>query len=177
MKDLFVNRSWHCRGNGAEGESPSQEPPRIRLDVPMGTSYYEIQESIFRQAWQLAGTQLRAAVALGITPDTISRFLRRCDRMRNDRPQALATSPMALPPKPGHRATASASAENGPEVGRWSAQEGSGEDLSPARAILGDQVNQQENQVLVALTSSSENAQEEIVPSPDPSDDFEGNEW
>ncbi len=46
----------------------------------MGTSYYEIQESIFRQAWQLAGSQLRAAIALGITPETISRFLRRCDR-------------------------------------------------------------------------------------------------
>ena len=55
---------------------------RLHLDVPLGTTYYEIQEMIFRQAWQLAGTQLRAAVALGITPDTISRFLRRCDRER-----------------------------------------------------------------------------------------------
>jgi len=58
-----------------------QERPRIRIDVPLGTSYLEIQASIFRQAWQLAGTQLRAAVALGLTPDTISRVLKRCERM------------------------------------------------------------------------------------------------
>ena len=72
----------HDPGKAASGESVPQEPPRIRIDVPMGTSFYEIQEDVFRQAWQLAGTQLRAAVALGITPETLSRFLRRCSRER-----------------------------------------------------------------------------------------------
>jgi hypothetical protein len=49
----------------------------IYVDVPLGTPYAEIQAMVFRQAWHLAGTQLRAALALGITPETISRVLRR----------------------------------------------------------------------------------------------------
>ncbi len=69
------------RANGAESRSSNPPaPPRIRIDVAFGTSYLEIQSSIFRQAWQMAGTQLRAAIALGITPETISRVLRFCDR-------------------------------------------------------------------------------------------------
>jgi len=72
--------SQHGRRHGADRESTPQEAPRIRIDVPLGTSYAEIHVSVFRQAWQLAGTQLRAAIALGITADTISRVLRRCDR-------------------------------------------------------------------------------------------------
>jgi hypothetical protein len=71
--------------NSAENRSSNQH--RIRIDVPMGTSYLEIQASIFRQAWQLAGTQLRAAIALGITPETISRALRACDRKRIGSPR------------------------------------------------------------------------------------------
>src|SRR5208283_2596303 len=74
-------RSEQGRGKGASGEGSPQEPARMRIDVPIGTSYLEIQASIFRQAWQLTGTQLRAAIALDITPDTISRVLRRCDRL------------------------------------------------------------------------------------------------
>ena len=53
--------------------------PRIRIDVPLGTPYREIRDSILRQAWELAGTQLRAAIALGITPETVSRTLLGCD--------------------------------------------------------------------------------------------------
>ena len=79
MSDVFTNRSEQGRGKGA-GECPPQEPARIRIDVPIGTPYWEIQASIFRQAWQMTGTQLRAAIALGITPETISRVLRRGDR-------------------------------------------------------------------------------------------------
>ena len=86
--------SEHDRGKAAGGESVPQEPPRIRIDVPMGTSYYEIQECVFRQAWQLAGTQLRAAVALGITPETLSRFLRRCGRERVCSSRLPATWPV-----------------------------------------------------------------------------------
>jgi hypothetical protein len=63
------------------------ELPRITIDVPLGTSYLEIQASIFRQAWRLAGTQLRAAIALGIVPETISRALRACDRKRITSPR------------------------------------------------------------------------------------------
>jgi hypothetical protein len=85
--------SEHDRGKAA-GESVPQEPPWIRIDVPMGTSFYEIQENVFRQAWQLAGTQLRAAVALGITPETLSRFLRRCSRERVCSSRLPATWPV-----------------------------------------------------------------------------------
>jgi hypothetical protein len=56
--------------------------PRIQIDVPLDTPYAEIQERVFREAWRLAGTQLRAAWALGITPETISRFLKKCERKR-----------------------------------------------------------------------------------------------
>jgi hypothetical protein len=66
-------------------ESSTQTPPHIRIDVPLGTPYLEIRDSILRQAWQLAGTQLRAAIALGITPETVSRNLRRSDRTRSKR--------------------------------------------------------------------------------------------
>lgn len=51
--------------------------PRIQVDVPMGTPYQEIQDSIFLQAYRLAGTPLRAAIALGITPETVSRVVGR----------------------------------------------------------------------------------------------------
>jgi hypothetical protein len=51
--------------------------PRIQVDVPMGTPYQEIQDSIFLQAYRLAGTPLRAAIALGIAPDTVSRVVGR----------------------------------------------------------------------------------------------------
>jgi hypothetical protein len=103
MSDVFTNRSWQSRGNGLGEASTPQKPPRIRLDVPMGTSYCEIQEIIFRQAWQLAGTQLRAAIALGLTPETISRFLRRCDRMRIGFAQIPEAWPVVAPPKPVDR--------------------------------------------------------------------------
>lgn len=93
MSDVFTIRGEPSRGKVARGDSTPQEPPRIHLDVPMGTSYREIQEIIFRQAWQLAGTQLRAAIALAITPDTLSRFLRRCDRARIGGPQTLEARP------------------------------------------------------------------------------------
>lgn len=65
---------------------------RIQIDVPLGTPYREIQEAVFRQAYRHAGTQLRAAIALGITPETVSRVLRRADRRDNHSPGAL-TSP------------------------------------------------------------------------------------
>jgi hypothetical protein len=63
------------------GNTP-QRPPRIRIDVTLETLYQEIRNSVLRQAWQLAGTQLRAAVALGIRPETVSRNLRRAERDR-----------------------------------------------------------------------------------------------
>ena len=58
---------------------------RIQIDVPLATSYAEIQEMIYRQAWEKAGTQLRAAFALGITPETISRFLKKREKKMDSR--------------------------------------------------------------------------------------------
>ncbi len=83
----------------ADAQSAPQAPLRICIDVPLGTSYREMQVRIFRQAWELAGTQLRAAFALGVTPDTISRVLRRCDR-ESERPPRLPSQPLA-DPSPG----------------------------------------------------------------------------
>ena len=100
MKDAATNRSWASRGKGTGGESTPLAPPRIRIDVPMGTSLYDIQENVFRQAWQLAGSQLRAAIALGITPETISRFLRRCDRAKFACPKVPEAWPPVTPPEP-----------------------------------------------------------------------------
>ena len=82
MNEISTYRNWPepeeaTPGGALLGESPV---PRIQIDVPMGTPYYEIQETIFRQAYELAGTHLRAAIALGITPETISRVLRKSDR-------------------------------------------------------------------------------------------------
>ncbi|HMD85140.1 MAG TPA: hypothetical protein VKO18_10625 [Terriglobia bacterium] len=94
MSEVFTNRSEQDRGKAASGKSTPQEPARIRIDVPMGTSYQEIQESIFRQVYQLAGTQLRAAIALGITPDTVSRVLRRHDRKRLASPKVPEAWPV-----------------------------------------------------------------------------------
>jgi hypothetical protein len=54
---------------------------RIQINVPLGTPWPEIQEMVFRQAWEKAGTQLRAAFALGITPETISRFLKKREKL------------------------------------------------------------------------------------------------
>ena len=94
MSDVFTSRSEQGREKAASGKSTSQEPPRILIDVPMGTSYLEIQETIFRQVYELAGTQLRAAIALGITPDTVSRVLRRHDRKRIGCPQVPEAWPV-----------------------------------------------------------------------------------
>jgi hypothetical protein len=134
MSDVFKDRSERGGGKAAGGESTHQEPPRIRIDVAMGTSYYEIQESIFRQAWQLAGSQLRAAIALGITPETISRFLRRCDRERMGRPRVPEVWPVVAPV---HRAL---EPSTDPVIGR-----------------SGDRVNSRENQSPMARTASSVN--------------------
>jgi hypothetical protein len=90
-------RSEQGRGKGASGEGSPQEPARMRIDVPIGTSYLEIQASIFRQAWQLTGTQLRAAIPLDITPDTISRVLRRCDRLGIGCPKVPEDWPVVTP--------------------------------------------------------------------------------
>jgi hypothetical protein len=66
----------------------------------MGTPYLEIQAAIFRQVYQYAGTQLRAAIALGITPDTVSRILRRSERRRFAADSAASPEPMAEEKQP-----------------------------------------------------------------------------
>ncbi len=58
---------------------------RLRLEVPLGTPFREIQEAIFRQACEQTGTQLRAAAALGVHPNTITRILKRAALRRKER--------------------------------------------------------------------------------------------
>jgi hypothetical protein len=51
--------------------------PYIEIRVPLGTRLEEIDIQIMRQAWTLAGTQYKAALALGIRPETMGRRMRR----------------------------------------------------------------------------------------------------
>ena len=102
---LFLNRCDRERAgrrqvSGVRPTSTSPQPARICLDVPFGTPYLHIQESILRQAWELARTQLRAAIALGITPDTVSRILRHCDRLKIGSPPRAEVKPVITPPEP-----------------------------------------------------------------------------
>ena len=79
-------RCFNCSGQGRSRVPENQRNlSRIRIDVPMGTSYRDIKEEILRQAYELAGTHLRAAIALGITPETVSRILRRGRKKRTSR--------------------------------------------------------------------------------------------
>ena len=89
MSEAITTRGQQAGEKAAMSENTPQTPPRIRIDVPLGTPYREIRNSILLQAWQLAGTQLRAAIALGITPETVSRNLRRAERNRAERNRAI----------------------------------------------------------------------------------------
>jgi hypothetical protein len=92
MSETFTTRGQQAGENAAMSENTPQTPPRIRIDVPLGTPYQVIRDSVLRQAWQLAGTQLRAAIALGIRPETVSRNLRRAERNRAERNRAIGLS-------------------------------------------------------------------------------------
>ena len=84
------------RARAIQGGStgPLNPAPRICIDVPLGTSYKEIKVLILRQAYEHAGTQLLAAKALGITPDTVSRILSGWDRRKLARPQGPEAAPV-----------------------------------------------------------------------------------
>jgi len=89
MSEAITTRGQQAGEKAAMSENTPQTPPRIRIDVPLGTPYQEIRDSILRQAWELAGTQLRAAIALGIRPETVSRNLLRTERDRAERNRAI----------------------------------------------------------------------------------------
>ena len=153
MSEVFTNRSQQGQVKAAPGKSAPPEPPRIRIDVPMGTSHQEIQESIFHQVYQLAGTQLRAAIALGITPDTVSRVLRRHDRKRIALPQVTEAWPVVAV----NRVIAA--------LGQGAAD---GESPTPDRAASGEH----EARTSGTLTNS-ENGPQERSPASTPGDQHE----
>jgi len=70
--------------NGGPSTNVSPTPHCLRLEVPLGTPFREIQEAIFRQVCEQAGTQLRAAAALGVHPNTVTRILKRAARRRKE---------------------------------------------------------------------------------------------
>ncbi len=82
MSEYITARPQPPGNEAIQRENNLPGPPRIQIDVPLGTPYREIRDAIFSQAWQLAGTQMRAAIALGITPETISRNYRRGKKNR-----------------------------------------------------------------------------------------------
>jgi hypothetical protein len=106
MSEIPTKRNQPDTG---KSEISHEASARIRIDVPLGTSYQEIRESIIHQAWELAGTQLRAAVALGITPETVSRMLRRTEKPRGNR----ITGPLAAKGSCGVSPTPGAWTANG----------------------------------------------------------------
>jgi hypothetical protein len=83
--------------SGEPAPSRQAESRQIRVDVRIGVSLAEIEESIVRQVYELEGTQLQAANALGITPDTVSRIMRRSARRRVSPPQVPSAWPVARP--------------------------------------------------------------------------------
>jgi hypothetical protein len=48
----------------------------IEIRLPLGTKMDEFVTEICWQAWKLAGTQLDAAVSLGIRPETLAKKLK-----------------------------------------------------------------------------------------------------
>jgi hypothetical protein len=181
MGDEFTNRTWQTGRKDAGSAGARQQPPRIQIDVPMGTSYQEIQESIFRQAWQLAGTQLRAAIALGITPDTLSRVLRRSDRRKFACPQVPETWPVVTSPEPppdlnrvikssGHRANVGQNPSSDQQI--------SGEQSDRAIGSSGRGAIDGEDPFSVSRTAAAENDSEESGPALDTNnDDTERDDW
>lgn len=57
------------------------DAPIIRVEFPLGTSLEDFIDEICRQAWKVAGTQLKAGVALGIRPETLARRVRRLAKL------------------------------------------------------------------------------------------------
>ncbi|MGD0221766.1 MAG: hypothetical protein ABSF71_05475 [Terriglobia bacterium] len=95
-----AQRSADRSPSGEPGPSHQAKLPRIRVDVRIGASYEQIEESIVRQVYELEGTQLRTAIALSITPETVSRIMRRSDRRRVSPPQVPQAWPVVRPPEP-----------------------------------------------------------------------------
>lgn len=100
MSDVFKTPSNPGPGIVPPDENTLPDSPRIRLDVPLGTPFREIQMMVFRQAWELAGSQFKAAIALGVCPITIWRHLSQYDRDRLIRPLHPEARPMAESPAP-----------------------------------------------------------------------------
>ena len=76
----------------------------IEIKVPLGTSLEEIQTIAMQQAYKLAGTQLMAAVSLGICPETLCRRLRKHKKLACSEETAttkLAVDARADPSFPG----------------------------------------------------------------------------
>jgi hypothetical protein len=101
MSEITKGQGEMSQENAAVDDANAPSLPRIQIDVPMGTPYQEIQASVFRQAYQMAGTQLRAAIALGITPETVSRVLRRSGRKGIPGPRLPRTWPVVEPQQAG----------------------------------------------------------------------------
>ena len=100
MSEAPKNPREQGRAKVAPGETSSPPPARIRIDVPLGTTFLAMQESIFRQTWILTGSQLRAAIALGIRPETISRCLCRSGRIKVASSQVPEPWPATTSPEP-----------------------------------------------------------------------------
>ena len=77
MNDGSTDREKQAEVKAALNLGVASQSALIPIGVPRGTPDQGIQEPIFQQEHELAGVQLRAAIALGITAGTVSRVLRR----------------------------------------------------------------------------------------------------
>ena len=85
--------------NSEPAPSHQANPPKIRVDLRIGVSFDEIEESIVRQVYELEGTQLRTAISLGIRPETVWRIMRRAARRSVSLPQVPEAWPVVRPPE------------------------------------------------------------------------------
>jgi hypothetical protein len=152
MSEVFKTRSQQEGGTAPGGGAKPPEPPRIQIDVPLGTPYQEIQESIFRQAYRLTGTQLRAAIALGIIPDSVARVMQRMERRKAGYLRTPEAWPVPAPPPPADRLTGRPADR---VTGRSEDRAGSGPGSSSVRPPSVDRAPAALRHVAIAGTHSS----------------------
>lgn len=58
------------------GHTMDGEQKIITVSLPLGKHLDDFVSEICWQAWELAGTQLKAAIALGMRPETFSKKLK-----------------------------------------------------------------------------------------------------
>jgi len=132
--DGATRQSANRSSRDDSGPSNQDRTPRIRVQVSIGTSYEEIQESVVRQVYELEGTQFRTAIALGITPETVSRIMRRSDNRTISSPQVPEAWRVVRLPEPAPGMDWVSISQTGPNTAQAASSESSREEEVPGWA-------------------------------------------